>query len=90
MPIYRIRILDDRDRIIAGQYSYLKDDQTARERAAALAAQTMHSNIQIWSNDRQVPRERPDKPLAAADDRSTPPSNDSQRQESGASDKRRS
>ena len=89
MPIYRIRILDDRDRIIAGQYSYLKDDEAARERAAALAAQAKHSNIQIWSSDRQVPRERPDKTLAAADDRSTPPSNDSQRQ-SGASDKRRS
>jgi hypothetical protein len=38
MPIYRFRILDNGNRVIAGQCSHCKDDDAAREQADILAA----------------------------------------------------
>jgi hypothetical protein len=59
MPIYRFRILNSSDQVIAGQYSHCKDDDVARRHADMLAAQSRNSNIVIWDDDRQVPREHP-------------------------------
>jgi hypothetical protein len=67
MPIYRFRILDNGNRIIAGQYSHCKDDDAAREHADILAAQFKGPSVEIWSEQqREVPRERP-KALSADD-----------------------
>src|SRR5262245_8483398 len=57
MPIYRFRILDKLDRVIAGQYSYCSDDDAARRHADILAARTRRHDIAIWQGDRLVPRE---------------------------------
>ena len=77
MPLYRFRILDASHRVIARQYSYREDDGAARGHAEILAAQTEHPNIEIWSNERQVPRKRSGLLPVATDDRPKPPSNDS-------------
>jgi hypothetical protein len=61
MPIYRFRILDKFDRVIAGQHSLCENDDAARRHAEILAAQTRHSEIEIWHDQRQVLRiSRPD------------------------------
>jgi len=59
MPTYRFRILDKSDRVIAGQYSYCEDDDLARKHAEILAAQTRHPSIEIWQDQREVPRITP-------------------------------
>jgi hypothetical protein len=57
MPIYRFRILDHGNRVIAGQYSHCKDDDAAREQADILAAQVKDLSVEIWSDQqREVPR----------------------------------
>ena len=58
MPIYRFRILDKFDRVIAGQHSHCEDDDAARRHAEILAAHTRHSSIEIWHDQRWVPAER--------------------------------
>jgi hypothetical protein len=58
MPIYRFRILDRFDRVIAGQHSHCEDDDVARRHSQILAAQTRHPNIEIWHDQRRVPEER--------------------------------
>ena len=56
MPIYRFRILDEFDHVIAGQYSHCKDDDAARRHANILAALSRNSNIEIWDCDLPVLR----------------------------------
>jgi hypothetical protein len=57
MGIYRFRILDNGNRVIAGQYSHCKDDDAARELADILAAQVKGLSVDIWSDQqREVPR----------------------------------
>jgi hypothetical protein len=59
MPIYRFRLLDQFDSVIAGQFIHCNDDDAAREHADILAAQVKGLAIEIWSDEKQVPRKRP-------------------------------
>ena len=79
MPIYRFRILGTLDRVIGGQYGHCEDDDAAREHAGALAARTGNSNIEIWTNQRQVARECPATLPADAANGPRPPSGDRRR-----------
>jgi hypothetical protein len=56
MPIYRFRILDNGNRVIAGQYSPCADDDAAREHAEILAAQAKGLGIEIWCDAHEVSR----------------------------------
>ena len=68
MPICRFRILDNGNRVIAGQYSHCKDDDAAREHADILAAQVKGLGAEIWSDQqREVVRKCPEA-LTPADD----------------------
>jgi hypothetical protein len=73
MPIYRFRMLGRFDRVVAGQYQHCEDDDAAREHANVLASRTGNSNIEIWSDQRQVAREchgpLPDAPRPPSGDR---------------------
>ena len=74
MPIYRFRILDKSDRVIAGQHWHCADDDVARRHAEILAAQTRHSSIEIWRDAQQVPRISPAEALPLADEGGLPKS----------------
>ena len=74
MPIYRFRILDKSDRVIAGQHWHCEDDDVARRHAEILAAQTKHSCIEIWRDAQQVPRISPADALPLADEGGLPKS----------------
>ena len=67
MPIYRFRILDKFDRVIAGQYSHRIDDDAARDHANIFAAEIKNLSVEIWNDQRQVPRKRPNASTVADD-----------------------
>jgi hypothetical protein len=84
MHLYRFRILDKFDRIIAGQYRDCTDDDAARRHAKLLAALTRKSNIEIWNCDRLVSRETPGPLWAVAVDNRRLPSNDRRKKVTGS------
>jgi hypothetical protein len=67
MPIYRFRILDKFDRVIAGQYSHRIDDDATRDHANIFAAEIKNLSVEIWNDQRQVPRKRPNASTVADD-----------------------
>jgi hypothetical protein len=59
MPLYRFRILDKSNRVVAGQGSICKNDDAAREHAELLATRVRDTDqIEIWHDQRQVIRKR--------------------------------
>src|SRR5262245_43516899 len=56
MSLDRFRILDNLDRVVAGHFSYDKDDDAARKHADIFAAQAGTTKLDIWSGQRQIPR----------------------------------
>ena len=69
MSIYRFRILNKLHSVIAGQYSFCADDDAARRHDDILSAETHDSDIEIWHEQQQVPRKRPDAVTLADDGR---------------------
>jgi len=58
MPLYRFRILDKFDHVLAGQYTHLEDDDAARRHAVALQERARNLTVVIWDGARQVLRDR--------------------------------
>jgi len=56
MPLYRFRMLDTFDQVLAIQFSDCADDDAARARAQFLDDATRRDTVEIWSAGRRVDR----------------------------------